>query len=92
VELGVDKDSGLGGAARNLANEFSGSEFSSVVGSSSGGGEGGGGGSVPSLSVARNLLTKFAFPSSRWNDEVRRERRHAQLLRQAHFLDRESKT
>ena len=64
VELGVEKDSGPGdgGVARNLAAEFSGSEFSRVVGSV--------GDSVPSVATARQLLTKFAFPASRWNDEV----------------------
>eukprot|EP00613_Pedinella_sp_CCMP2098_P080357 CAMPEP_0171936358 /NCGR_PEP_ID=MMETSP0993-20121228/33771_1 /TAXON_ID=483369 /ORGANISM="non described non described, Strain CCMP2098" /LENGTH=914 /DNA_ID=CAMNT_0012577521 /DNA_START=29 /DNA_END=2773 /DNA_ORIENTATION=- len=78
VELGVEKDSGLGdgGVSRNLAAEFSGSEFKTVVSDVTS--------AVPSLAVARQLLTKFAFPASRWNDEVSKlsggERRRLQLL------------
>jgi hypothetical protein len=62
VELGVDGTRGDGGAAAALAAEFGGPLFSA-----SGGGGGGSGGSagVPSLTSARQLLTKFAFPASR---------------------------
>ena len=52
--------------------------------------DGGGGGSaingltVPSVATARTLLKQFAFPASRWNDNVARlsggERRRLQLL------------
>jgi len=45
---------------------------------------GSGGGRSVSVDVARNLLLKFAFPASRWQDEVARlsggERRRLQLL------------
>eukprot|EP00900_Chrysochromulina_parva_P002833 jgi/Chrpa1/12550/Chrysochromulina_OHIO_Genome00017480-RA len=45
---------------------------------------GGGGSSAVGVNVARQLLTKFAFPASRWQDDVAKlsggERRRLQLL------------
>ena len=45
---------------------------------------GGGGSSAGGVNVARQLLTKFAFPASRWQDDVAKlsggERRRLQLL------------
>jgi len=77
VELGVDARSGSWIEASRLVDEFGEGAVS-----------GGGGGRGPSASVgetvARQLLTKFAFPASRWQDEVAKlsggERRRLQLL------------
>ena len=78
VKLGVDERAGDGGEAARLRADFG----DAAVGVS------GSGGGAPSADVgvntARNLLTKFAFPASRWNDEVAKlsggERRRLQLL------------
>jgi len=69
VELGVvEKKAGDGGGEAGGVSGGSGSGASASV----------------SADVARQLLTKFAFPASRWQDEVARlsggERRRLQLL------------
>jgi hypothetical protein len=66
VELGVENTRGDGGAAAALAAEFKGALFTATGGSSSGVG-GGPSNGVPSLTTARQLLTKFAFPANRYN-------------------------
>lgn len=79
VKLGVDEKAGDGGAAASLLAEFG----ANAVGLSSGGGAAPGASTV-TVDVARQLLTKFAFPASRWQDEVQKlsggERRRLQLL------------
>jgi len=79
VKLGVDEKAGDGGAAASLLAEFG----ANAVGLPSGGGAAPGASTV-TVDVARQLLTKFAFPASRWQDEVQKlsggERRRLQLL------------
>ena len=79
VKLGVDEKAGDGGAAASLLAEFG----ANAVGLSGGGGAAAGASTV-TVDVARQLLTKFAFPASRWQDEVQKlsggERRRLQLL------------
>ena len=67
VKLGVDEKAGDGGAAASLLAEFG----SNAVGLSGGGGAAAGASTV-TVDVARQLLTKFAFPASRWQDEVQK--------------------
>ena len=81
VKLGVDDASGGGGDAARLLAEFG----DGAVGvASSRGGAARGASSAVGVDVARQLLTKFAFPGSRWQDEVAKlsggERRRLQLL------------
>ena len=79
VKLGVDEQAGDGGEAARLREEFG----DSAVGLSSGGAAKGS--SVVGVDVARRLLTKFAFPASRWQDDVSKlsggEQRRLQLVR-----------
>ena len=79
VTLGVEEAPGDGGEAARLVADFG----ADAVGVSAGGG-GGGGSAAVGVDAARRLLTKFAFPASRWQDEVSRlsggERRRLQLL------------
>jgi ATP-binding cassette subfamily F protein uup len=76
VKLGVDEKAGDGGEAARLLEEFG----DDAVGLSTSGSAS----STVGVDVARQLLTKFAFPASRWQDEVRKlsggERRRLQLL------------
>ena len=76
VKLGVDEKAGDGGQAARLLADFG----ADAVGVSAGGVAS----SAVGVDVARNLLTKFAFPASRWMDEVAKlsggERRRLQLL------------
>ena len=76
VKLGVDEKAGDGGEAARLLEEFG----SGAVGVSAGGSAS----SAVGVDVARRLLTKFAFPASRWQDDVAKlsggERRRLQLL------------
>ena len=78
VKLGVDEKAGDGGEAARLREEFG----DGAVGLSGGGVPKGS--SEVSVDVARRLLTKFAFPASRWQDDVSKlsggERRRLQLL------------
>ena len=78
MKLGVDEKAGDGGEAASLLAEFG----ELAVGVSGGGAARGS--STVSVDVARQLLTKFAFPASRWQDEVQKlsggERRRLQLL------------
>ena len=76
VTLGVDERAGDGGEAARLLAEF-GADAVGVSASS-------GPSAAVGVDVARQLLTKFAFPASRWQDEVAKlsggERRRLQLL------------
>ena len=78
VALGVDETAGDGGESARLLAEFG----ENAVGVSGGGGNGPS--SAMGVDVARRLLTKFAFPASRWQDDVAKlsggERRRLQLL------------
>lgn len=77
VELGrgLREHQGTAGDARAFGGLNDGGDGSSGAASSS---------VVPSVNLARRMLNRFSFPSSRWNNEVARlsggERRRLQLL------------